>query len=284
MGDSTDQQANQQNHQQADQQASQQAGKQAKKQAKEQERAKEKKWKRNERRITQLTALVALLALGASGWSLWYSSKQKTADQQDQLVKLTTAIAGQMAREQTASILATGKLTGAARSSAASNAIADITKLTVEGQAAAVLIDVVGDKRVTGMEYIEVAQALEVGGDIRRAIKYYDHALRTLPRDVPTRATALRYRGNLYYKLDQPERGHKDLKRAAEIFGEHPRVSQYYKATTVAQAYLMDAYWQISIKGKGCSVAPGGHNKSTGSHGALCANPSDQIARKEGRP
>jgi tetratricopeptide (TPR) repeat protein len=121
-----------------------------------------------------------------------------------------------------------------------------------------------------------------VGGDIRRAIKYYDHALRTLPRDVPTRATALRYRGNLYYKLDQPERGHKDLKRAAEIFGEHPRVSQYYKATTVAQAYLMDAYWQISIKGKGCSVALEDITKAQGAMGPYAQTPAiKSLAKKD---
>ena len=115
--------------------------------------------------------------------------------EQDQLVTLTSSIAGQLASQGTTTSKAKGSF-------ALSDAL--VAKLTVEGQAGTVIIADLNNSGVAAYEYIEVGQALAYGGDKADAITYYSSALSAPPRNAVTRATALRYRGLLYYDLRKP--------------------------------------------------------------------------------
>ena len=147
------------------------------------------------------------------------AKEQNIAAEQQQLVTITTFIAGQFAAEQTTENQAAGNLTGAARSIAISNAVTGITaELTADAQAAAVLITNLHGDGVAGIEYIEVARALADGSDTAQAITYYNDAVSAPPHDVPTRSDALRNEAALLYALGQNAAGHQDMMLAARVF------------------------------------------------------------------
>jgi tetratricopeptide (TPR) repeat protein len=198
--------------------------------------------------VAVVSALAAIAALVISGWQVHLASKQNTVAEQEQLLKLTTDIAEQLAQEQTT----TNQVT-AANGTALSDKL--VSNLMVEGQAGTVLIDDLKDSGVAAFEYIEVARALFYGGNAARAITYYQAALEAPPRNAVTRASALRYLGILYYQVDQPRIGHQTLMRAAKVFSEERLVAnRSYIVNSIAQAYVVDAYHQLAPY-KGCSTA-----------------------------
>jgi hypothetical protein len=217
--------------------------------------------------------VVALAATAAALFQLYYSSRQKTVAEQEQLVKLTTAIAGQIAQEQTTTSQATGNLSRSARSDAL------VAKLMVEGQAGIVLIDDLAnkDKGVAGYEYIEVAQALAIGGDKAGAIEMYKAALKAQPSTAVTRATALRYMGVLYYGIDQHWIGHPTMMRAARVFSKPPLGARSYIVNAIAQAYVMDAWYQLDLRSPGCSTARADVQAAQKALGSYAESPSVQA-------
>jgi hypothetical protein len=91
--------------------------------------------------IALASAGAAIVAAGVSAFQVSVASQQNAVAEQEQLVSLTASIAQQLAQQQTTVTQAAGNLTGAARAAAESNAtLGLVATLTVEGQAAAVLI------------------------------------------------------------------------------------------------------------------------------------------------
>jgi len=199
-----------------------------------------KKWK-TWRADTWVALVSAVVAVAALLWQGHVSSRERIADERQQLVALTTQIAEQIAKEQTVA------------DTALSSAL--VAKLTVEGQAGVVLLDDLDDNGVAGYEYIEVARALEISGDKADAIEYYERALHAQPQNAVTRAIALRYRGLLYYDVGRFVDAHQDMMGAAGVFSEHLLETPYYIANSVARAYVMDAYYQLQPPLKSCSTA-----------------------------
>lgn len=231
MGDSTNQPTNQP----TDQPTNEPTNEPAKKK-------KKKKKKHTATWIAVISALAATAAVAISAWQVRLASQQNAVTEQDHLVQLTTNIAEQIAQGQ---------------ATPGGTALSDeiVTKLTVEGQAGSVLIDELKDNGVAAYEYIEVAQALAYGGNAADAITDYKAALKAPPHDPWTRASALRFMGILYYQIDQPMIGHQTLVRAAKVFSEgRPLNSRSYIDNIIAQAYVVDAYHQLTPY-KGCSTA-----------------------------
>jgi tetratricopeptide (TPR) repeat protein len=183
--------------------------------------------------IALASAATAIAAVGISLQQADIADRQNTAAEQQQLVNLTTHVAEQFAQEQTAAITA---------------------NLEVEGQEGAVLIDDLHGKGVASVEYIQVARALENVGHGTDAIKYYKAAVNALPHDAETRASALRYLATIYYNLGQPVIAHRYAMRAVTTFNGHQVEPAWYEHNSIAQAYLLDASYQIDIKG-GCPMA-----------------------------
>ena len=195
--------------------------------------------------VAVISALAAIAALAISVWQVHLANQQNAVTEQDHLLQLTTAIAEQIAQGQTTSNQATA-LT-------ASGEI--VSKLTIEGQAGTVLINDLKVNGVAAWEYIEVAQALAYGGNAATAITDYKAALKAPPHDAWTRASALRYMGILYYQIEEPRKGHQTLVQAAKVVSEeHPLNARSYVANIIAQAYVVDAYYQLTPY-QGCSTA-----------------------------
>jgi D-serine deaminase-like pyridoxal phosphate-dependent protein len=108
--------------------------------------------------IALASAGAAIVAAGVSAFQVSIASQQNAVAEQEQLVSLTASIAQQLAQQQTTVTQAAGNLTGAARTAAESNAtLGLVATLTVEGQAAAVLINSLHGDGVAGIEYVQVA-------------------------------------------------------------------------------------------------------------------------------
>jgi hypothetical protein len=197
-------------------------------------------------------AAAAIITVGISWWQGHVASRSfivtqqgQIADEKKQLVDLTTAIAGLFAKQANPVNKAKGDY-GLSEELTA--------QLTVAGQAGAEIIDDLNNKGVAGYEDIEVAQALAYSNDKADAITYYSYALKARPHNAVTRATALRYRAFLYYGLNQPTRAHRDMMGAASAFHEHLLETPSYIANAVAQAYAVDAYYQLTSF-KDCAIA-----------------------------
>jgi tetratricopeptide (TPR) repeat protein len=238
MGDPTIQAAGQQTDHRTDQQTDQPTDRRTGKETK-------KKKKLRAELISAASLVVAIGAAAVAGWQLSYSNAERIATEQNQLVTLTSNIAGQLASQGTTTSKAKGSF-------ALSDAL--VAKLTVEGQAGTVIIADLNNSGVAAYEYIEVGQALAYGGDKADAITYYSSALSAPPRNAVTRATALRYRGLLYYDLSKPAKAHQDMIQAARAFSGRPLEPPSYIANSIAQAYVVDAYHQL-VPFKGCSTA-----------------------------
>jgi predicted nucleic acid-binding protein len=218
----------------------------------------QKKWWKRWTASTWAAIAAAGVSLVALGFSAHYSSTQNTltkqgqvAAERDRLLDITASIAQQLAREQGA--------TGTAGATTSHTAVAATTEniaiLAVEAEASKPLIaDLQGIHGVTAYEYIQVAQALEISGDRAGAFLMYKYALTSSYSNAVERSTALRYLGVFYYKLAKPTIGHQYLMRAAEAFKFAFLADPYYTANSIAQAYLLDAYYQLTIS-KGCSTA-----------------------------
>jgi tetratricopeptide (TPR) repeat protein len=216
---------------------------------------KKKKKKKKKRHVATWIALAsaatALVAAAISGLQVNLAGKQNTVAEQQQLVNLTSLIGQQFAQQGTST---TGTLKGLAGTQAAANATqAEVAQLTVEGQAAAVLIRGLNGDGVAGIEYVDVARALYFSGDTTDAITYYSDAQNAPPYDATTHALALRYLGGVYYQLGQKAVAHRDYMRATKVFSRHSLQTRNYIANAIAQAYLADAGYQILIKG--CHIA-----------------------------
>lgn len=204
--------------------------------------------------IALASAATAIVAAGISFYQVNVASKQNTVAEQEQLVTLTGTIAQTLAQEQTTINQAGGNLTGAARTTAEAEAqLAVITQLEVQGQAAAVLISDLHGAGVAGIEYVQVARALDAAGDTGQAITFYTDAVNAPPYDVVTRANALRNQGALYYSLGQDAPGHRDYLKAASLYKGNVQMTQALKDNSIAQAYLVDAGYQLVIRG--CHLA-----------------------------
>jgi tetratricopeptide (TPR) repeat protein len=215
MGESTIQQANQQ--------TDQPTGEPGKKKKKKKKNRPVSTW------IAVFSAATAIAAAVISGLQVNLASREHAQAESQQLVRLTTLIAGQFAT-----------LTD-------SNVTTVIADLTVEGQAGAELIrDLHGDG-VTGTEYVQVARALEKPGYTAEAITYYKEAVNVSRHDVLTRGEALRWLGGAYYSLHRPELAHQAYMQAAKIFSGPVVMPPDYKANNIAQAYLLDADYQIGF-------------------------------------
>jgi tetratricopeptide (TPR) repeat protein len=204
--------------------------------------------------IALASAGAAIVAAGVSAFQVSVASQQNAVAEQEQLVSLTASIAQQLAQQQTTVTQAAGNLTGAARAAAESNAtLGLVATLTVEGQAAAVLINSLHGDGVAGIEYVQVARALASSGDTGQAITFYKDAVDAPPHDVVTRANALRNEAALYYGLGQNVIAHQDMIRAATIYRGHVELTKSLIDNSIAQAYLGDAEFQLLIKG--CHIA-----------------------------
>lgn len=205
------------------------------------------------------SAVTAVVAAGISARQVNVAAAQNTVAEQEQLVALTTTIAQQLAQEQASGNQSAasqglttllGPLQVQADSSASPVVVAE---LTADGQAAAVLISSLHGTGVAGIEYVEVANALAAGGDMTQAITFYNDAFNAPPGDVVTRANALRNEAAIYYSLGKNATAHQDMMDAARLFTGHVVLAQSLIERSIAQAYLADTYYQISIKG--CRVA-----------------------------
>lgn len=193
--------------------------------------------------VALVSALVATAALGLAAWQGHIHTREHIEAEQQQLVTLTTQIAEQFAQKTAATNKQISTPTGKV---AQSNKVAEIVaKLTVEGQAGAVLIDELKGEKVAGMEYIEVAEALEEGGDYARALTYANTAFNAAPDDAETRATALRALAKIHYFLGRNATAHQDLMRAVKVYPKDVVEPRSYMANSIAQAYLTDAYYQV---------------------------------------
>ena len=206
------------------------------------------------------SAVTAVVAAGIAAEQVNVAGTQDTAAEQEQLVTLTTTIAQQLAQEQasgnqSAASQGLTTLLGPLQIQAESNASpVAVAELIADGQAAAVLINSLHGTGVAGIEYVEVANALGAGGDMAQAITFYDDAVNAPPGDVVTRANALRNEAAIYYSLGQNATAHQDMMDAAEaLITGHVVFAQSLIERSIAQAYLADTYYQISIKG--CRVA-----------------------------
>jgi tetratricopeptide (TPR) repeat protein len=175
------------------------------------------------------SAATAIAAAVLSGLQVNLASTEHAQAERQQLVRLTTLIAGQFAT-----------LTD-------SNVTTVIADLTVESQSGVELIrDLHGDG-VTGTEYVQVARALEEPGYVVEAITYFKEAVKASRHDVVTRAEALRWLGLAYYSLHRSEIAHQALIQAAKAFSGPMVTPPDYKANFIAQAYLLDADKQIDF-------------------------------------
>lgn len=224
-----------------------------------QKKQKKKKW-HVATWIALASAATAIVAAWISANQINVAAAQNTEAEQEQLVTLTTTIAQQLAQGQASGNqsaanqgLATllGPLEQVQAGSGASPAV--IAELTADGQAAAVLINSLHGKGVAGIEYVEVANALAAGGDMAQAIIFYNDAVNAPPGDVVTRANALRNEAGVYYSLGRDLIAHQDMMLAARLFTGHVVLTQSLIESSIAQAYLADSYYQISIRG--CRVA-----------------------------
>jgi hypothetical protein len=199
--------------------------------------------------IALASALSAIVAAGISAISVNVVKEQNIAAEQQQLVTITTFIAGQFSDLQTTENQAAANLTGTARATAVSNAELGVAaELNADAQAAAVLINNLHGDGVAGIEYIEVARALYDGSDTSLALIYYNDAVNAPPHDVPTRANALRNEAAIYYSLSQNVIAHRDMIEAATIFAtRHLELTRSYIDNSIAQAYLGDAGYQTQV-------------------------------------
>jgi len=219
---------------------------------------KKKKW-HGATWIALASAATAIVAAGISFNQVNLAAQQNTVAEQEQLVTLTTTITNQLAETQPSSA------PSATASSAPSSAnLAQVTGeanaeqgvvagLAADGQAAAVLINSLHGNGVAGIEYVQIARALEAGGEVDPAITFYKDAITVSPGDVVTRGDALRYMAALYYLLGKNVIGHQDMVKAARIFSGHVVLTHLLIEESIAEAYLGDAYFQLLIDG--CHVA-----------------------------
>ena len=213
--------------------------------------------------ITAGSAATAVVAAVISALSVNAANKADTAAKQEQLLNITFSIAQQFDERQT-------------------QAITD--QLEAEGEAGAVLINDLGGNGVASIEYIQVARALNNDGHGIAAATYFKKAVNAPPYDGETRATALRYLAIFYYHLDQPVTGHRYAIRAAKVLIRSSKEAGFYRANSIAEAYYMDADYQVDIKG-GCPIAASdmaaGH-KALGPYLALDNTQENVSAAKNG--
>jgi hypothetical protein len=217
----------------------------------------DKKNRRIERWLALASGVAAVAAVAAASVSVFQvgvTRQQNTVAEQDQLVALTATIAQTITQQQANINHADGSLTGVARAQAVANLqTATVAQLEVDGEAAAVLISELHGAGVAGIEYVQVAEALDISGHMGQAITFYSDAVSAPPHDAVTRADALRNQGGLYYSLGQDGAGHRDYVEAASVFEGHVQMTQFLRDNSMAQAYLNDADNQLGING--CHVA-----------------------------
>ena len=210
---------------------------------------KKKKKRHTSTWVAGISALAAVAALIFSAVQVRMSGKQNDVDEQQQLVDLTTKIAQHYTQEQEAAGQQSTGVPGNTAVASQSQGVAElIVRLTVEGQAGALLIEDLNGNGVTSTEYDEVGQALEVGGHTADAIKYYKAAVTAPPKDAETTATAQRYLADIYYSLHQYGKYHSYLMQAVEDFDGHLVEAPDIRANSKAQAYLMDVFYQLIYK------------------------------------
>lgn len=196
--------------------------------------------------IALASAAAAVIAAYVSASSVNVAKAQNIAAEQQQLVSITISIEQAFSGEQAAENQAALGLTGTAKSTAVSEVDQNVVAETAAyAQAAAVLISNLHGNGVAGIEYVEVARALANYGDTALAISYYQDAVNASQFDVPTRADALRFEAGLYYSLGQRSTGHQDMIAAATIYNGHLELTQNLIDSSIAQAYLEDAGYQI---------------------------------------
>jgi tetratricopeptide (TPR) repeat protein len=221
--------------------------------------------------IALASAATAIVAAAISGFQVNLASRQNTVAEQQQLVNLTTLIEQQLTRQGTITTTPKGLAGTAVAARTGQGAFAQIG---VEGQAAAVLIRSLHGAGVAGMEYIEVARALDTSGDTRDAITYYKDALTAPPNDPTTHAIALNFLGGIYYGLGRNVIAHQYFMRAAKAFAGHILMRRAYVAQNAAAQYLTDANFQIYIKG--CRIAKADMTAAKRTLGSYTPTTADQ--------
>jgi hypothetical protein len=197
---------------------------------------------------------VAIIAAYISGSSVKVAESQNVAADQQQLVSITIAIEQAFSGQRLAEEQAGANLTGTAKSAAIADAdLAIVTETAADAEAAATIINHLHGNGVAGIEYVTVARALANYGNTPLAITYFNDAINASLNDVPVRADALRYEAGLYYSLGQSALGHQDLISAAQVYNGQLEINKGLKGNSIAQAYLVDAGYQITIGG--CRVA-----------------------------
>jgi hypothetical protein len=196
--------------------------------------------------IALASAVAAVIAAYISASSVNVAKAQNIAAEQQQLVSITIAIEQAFDGERAAQNQAVVGLTGTAKSTALSEVDQGVVAETAAyAQAAAVLINNLHGNGVAGIEYVQVARALANYGNTALAISYYKDAVNASLFDVPTRADALRFEASLYYSLGQNSIGHQDMITAATIYNSHLELTKNLIYSSIAQAYLEDAGYQI---------------------------------------
>jgi tetratricopeptide (TPR) repeat protein len=206
--------------------------------------------------VALVAAIAAVVAAVYTFWSAHVASEQNIAAEQQQLLTITTSIAGQIADEQSTLTQAAGALTGTARKNAINNASIGVdNQLTADGEAAQVLITKLGGNGVAGVEYVQVGKALVDGGDIADAIDDFEDAVNAPPHASDTEANALRNEGMLRYSLSQNAAAHQDYMRAVSVYADHPQLTQGDIRNSIALSYAGDAAYQIPLGTGGCHTA-----------------------------
>jgi outer membrane murein-binding lipoprotein Lpp len=201
-----------------------------------------------------LAAVIAALQVDVGRSQVNAANTQNIETQQEELATLAAQIGGLFEQEQTGTNQATGALTRPPAQSAAeaSTLNAAIAQLTVDGQAGGALIHSLHNKGIVGIEDIEIARALAYAGDNSDAVVYYKDAVNAIPHSPTTSGTALQYMAVIYYTNRQFSVAHRQLTLAAKVFKGQRLEPPDYVVNNVAEAYLVDASYQVTVS---CRVA-----------------------------
>jgi hypothetical protein len=201
-----------------------------------------------------LAAVIAAEQVSVARSQVNAANAQNMETQQEEVATLASQIGGLFEQEQNGTNQATGALTRPLGQSAAeaSTFSAAIAQLAVDGQAGGALIQGLHNKGIVCIEDIEIARALAYAGDNFDAVTYYKDAVKAAPHDPTTSGTALQYMAVIYYTDHQPSVAHRQLMLAAKVFKGQRLETPYYVVNNVAEAYLVDASYQITIS---CRVA-----------------------------
>ncbi|MBT0769496.1 hypothetical protein KIH74_11230 [Kineosporia sp. J2-2] len=124
-------------------------------------------------------------------------------------------------------------------------------ELALRGSKAKALVDEIDGVGVTGLEYLEIAEALRIGGrSLNDALAFYRRAQNVPPADALTVAEAHRGEGLVYYSVGRNDQGHQSFLRAVRV-AEEARddgdADSSVRRRDAALSYVLDAQSLIQV-------------------------------------